>query len=132
MTSTVNLSRLPSTYDNFLFARIGDDAGGTSVSVLSAFARLDRDPWIEAGKLAGMSTDAAIGSLAKTLAIPAEVAKDGSAFPITASRLIGLLTPSPLIVISPQTATTCEMKFSDRLLISCFVVGWLCISLFVA
>jgi hypothetical protein len=35
-------------FDEFLRASIGEDRNGTGLSVLSAFARLNVDPWQEA------------------------------------------------------------------------------------
>ena len=130
--NTAASSRLPSTYDEFLFARIGDDADGSSVSVLSAFARLDQDPWIEAGRLARMSKDVAVASLAKTMGLPINVADGNKAAVTTASRLIALLTPLPIGSTHPKLAMDKKPKFSERLLISCFVLSWLCFSIFVA
>jgi hypothetical protein len=37
-----------SEYDDFLFASMGEDRNGLPLSVLSALARLDVDPWEEA------------------------------------------------------------------------------------
>ena len=42
-------------FDSFLFASIGDDRHGQPLSVLSALARSDVDPWEEAGALARIS-----------------------------------------------------------------------------
>jgi len=41
-------------FDDFLFASIDDGQNGPLLSVVSAFARLDVDPWKEAVSLAGM------------------------------------------------------------------------------
>ena len=51
--SAMVLSR-GSEYDAFLFAPIGEERNGMVLSVLSALARLDLDPWREAAELAGM------------------------------------------------------------------------------
>lgn len=48
----------------FLFARIGDEKSGMTLSVVSAFARLDIDPWTEAARLAGLPRAAAAATLA--------------------------------------------------------------------
>lgn len=45
-------SSLVSDYDAFLFASIGEDRNGMPLSVLSALARQDVDPWQEAAQLA--------------------------------------------------------------------------------
>lgn len=50
-------------FDKFLCASIGEDRNGTMLSVLSALARLDVDPWQEAADLApGLSHLAEHGS----------------------------------------------------------------------
>jgi hypothetical protein len=41
-------------YNDFLFASIGADATGTYLTVVSALARLDLDPWAEAAKFSRM------------------------------------------------------------------------------
>jgi hypothetical protein len=43
-----------SEFDAFLFAHIGEEKNGMLLSVLSALARLDLDPWREAAELARM------------------------------------------------------------------------------
>jgi hypothetical protein len=48
MTYSGSASRLGSEFDDFLFAPIGEDRNGMLLSVLSALARLDIDPWQEA------------------------------------------------------------------------------------
>jgi hypothetical protein len=51
-------------FDEFLCAPIGDDRNGTGLSVLSALARLNVDPWQEAMSLALMPREAAVVRLA--------------------------------------------------------------------
>ena len=48
-----------SEFDAFLFAPIGEEKNGMLLSVLSALARLDLDPWREAAELARMPKQAA-------------------------------------------------------------------------
>jgi len=54
-------------FDPFLFATLGDEQDGPLLSVVSALARLDVDPWKEAAILARMPRDKAsndsLGSL---------------------------------------------------------------------
>jgi hypothetical protein len=40
-------------YNDFLFAPIGEQANGMQLSVLSALARMNVDPWEEAARLVG-------------------------------------------------------------------------------
>ncbi|MEP7244469.1 MAG: hypothetical protein ABI885_12430 [Gammaproteobacteria bacterium] len=91
MTLAASTPRHGVLFDDFLFAPLGQDRNGLPLSVLSALARLDRDPWEEAATLARLPADAAALQLASLLrALPAEslVETDRGA---TATRLIALL-----------------------------------------
>lgn len=54
--------------ERFLYALVGEDSGGHSVSVLSILARLKLDPWEEAAALAALSREAAEQRLGQLLA----------------------------------------------------------------
>ena len=60
------LSRLDSQYDAFLFASVCETDEMT-LSVLSVLARHDVDPWQEAARLAQLSRDQAVNSLASKI-----------------------------------------------------------------
>jgi len=68
MTRCTSLAPLGSEFDSFLFAPIGVDGNGMLLSVLSALARLDIDPWQEAAQLAVLPREAAIQRLATLIA----------------------------------------------------------------
>jgi hypothetical protein len=73
MTRSTSLSQLPSEFDDFLHAPIGedgigDDGNGMLLSVLSALARLNLDPWQEAAKLAALPGAIAAQRLAALIA----------------------------------------------------------------
>jgi hypothetical protein len=55
-------------FERFLAAAVGQDRTGASVSVLSMFARLNVDPWIEAATLAKMKKASARQRLEASLA----------------------------------------------------------------
>ena len=57
-----------SEFDDFLHAPIEEDTNGTLLSVLSALARLDVDPWVEASRLAQLPSDIAILELTTLIA----------------------------------------------------------------
>ena len=59
MTHPSKKLTLGSEFDAFLFAPIGEEKNGMLLSVLSALARLDIDPWREAAELARMPKTAA-------------------------------------------------------------------------
>ena len=61
-------SLLNANLDAFLFASIGKEESGMSLSVASALARLGSDPWIEAERFAGMPQAMATDALAAMLA----------------------------------------------------------------
>ncbi|MFZ1122979.1 MAG: hypothetical protein WAN81_22360, partial [Candidatus Binataceae bacterium] len=91
---TSRFSQLGPEFDNFLFAPIGEDGNGMLLSVLSALARLDIDPWQEAAKLSGLPGGAATQRLASLIAALPDGA---SAYPdpaTVAARLVALL-PRP-------------------------------------
>jgi len=91
MTRSASFSVLASEFDDFLFAPIGDDRNEMPLSLLSALARLDIDPWQEAAELARVPRETATQRLASSIA----ALPDGpSAHPdpgTTAARLIALL-----------------------------------------
>jgi len=66
-TRIYSVGRLKSEFDDFLFASIGIGGNGMPVSVLSALARLDRDPWQEAAELAAISEKKAAVRLASMI-----------------------------------------------------------------
>lgn len=75
----------------FLFASVATEANGTTLSLMSVFARLGEDPWREAARLVGLPRSDAVASLARTLAaMPASgwTLPDATAI---ATRLIALL-----------------------------------------
>lgn len=78
-------------FDRFLHASVGEDRNGNGVTVLSALARLNLDPWQEASDLAALGREAAgvrLGSLlSRGRDVPA-IKHDDEAF---AQELAGLL-----------------------------------------
>ena len=88
-----------SDLNQFLFADIGTEANGTTLSVLSVFARRGSDPWTEAGRLAGLSKAEATDSLARMIAnMPNSLWTLPDAVAI-AVRLIGMLPARPALGI---------------------------------
>ena len=68
MTQTVLAPLIGPEFDKFLGASIGASQNGTTVSILSALARSDVDPWQEAAALARMPKEGAAIRLAKLIA----------------------------------------------------------------
>jgi hypothetical protein len=86
----VELSRLESQYDAFLFASVCETDEMT-LSVLSVLARHDVDPWQEAARLAQLSRDQAVNSLASKIWKSNSERWSASEASILAVRLIELL-----------------------------------------
>jgi hypothetical protein len=68
MASSASVSALGSEFDDFLYAPIGEDRNEMPLSVLTALARLDIDPWREAAELARLPRDTATQRLASLIA----------------------------------------------------------------
>lgn len=67
MMSAVTTARLRCEFDKFLYASVGDDNNGMPLTVLSALARADVDPWEEASKLTQLPPERAVTQLASLL-----------------------------------------------------------------
>ena len=83
--------RLGPEYDEFLFAPVCKEANGMHLSVLSALARLNLDPWEEATRLAAMPKEDARRVLISTLGFVAGTSRSPSEAQMTAARLVRLL-----------------------------------------
>lgn len=67
MTQIMPIYQLRSEFDDFLYASVGEE-NGMRLTVLSALARLDLDPWQEADQLASLSAKAATVRLTSLIA----------------------------------------------------------------
>jgi hypothetical protein len=94
MPLSVCASLLGPEFDDFLFAPLGEERNGMRLSVLSALARLEVDPWQEAAKLAGLPGATATARLASLIALlPDEPSMHRDPDRI-AARLVALLPRS--------------------------------------
>lgn len=59
MTRTNTLKPNLPEFEPFLYASVGQDSRGSAVTVLSALARLNLDPWAEAAELAALGREGA-------------------------------------------------------------------------
>lgn len=79
-----------SELNEFLFAAIGTEQNGMTLSVISGLARLGVDPWAEAARLAGLPVPAAVEALARKIAAISDGSWKSDAVRI-AERLVPLL-----------------------------------------
>lgn len=63
MTPHLSIQTAKPEFEPFLFAPIGEEPNGMTVSVLSGLSRLDLDPWEEAARLSQLSKERAIAAL---------------------------------------------------------------------
>jgi hypothetical protein len=80
-----------SEFDAFLYEPIGEEHNGMLLSVLSALARRNLDPWDEAARLAQLPDEAARGFLTSLLAALPEGPRQRTDPAALADRLISLL-----------------------------------------
>jgi hypothetical protein len=113
-TRTAQVTSIGTEYNSFLYATIGTDANGTQLSVLSAMARMNLDPWQEAANLAALPGKEAAGRLASLIAvIPGAPSVSGDPG-IVATRLIKLL-PSQTRIILPVLPSRKDLPGIDAL-----------------
>lgn len=104
-----------SVYNDFLYATIGverrgADGDGRDLSVLSALARLQVDPWHEAARLAGLPSDVASHTLAATFARLPDMSWEAVDVATTARRIVALLPTGAL----PAIPVTSEVAAAGR------------------
>jgi hypothetical protein len=83
-------STLPSAYNDFLYALVGESTNGALLTVLSVLARQNLDPWREAADLSRMPHETAAQRLISMItASPGQSSADNQE--AVADRLIALL-----------------------------------------
>lgn len=94
MARPCSVSPLRSEFDDFLYASIGEEKNGMQLSVLSALARQDVDPWAEAASLNRLTAESAVPKLAALIAALSDSLSTHVDSRTIAARLIGLLPRS--------------------------------------
>ena len=84
-------AHLGSEFNDFLYAPIGEEKTGMTLSVLSALARRDMDPWEGAARWNRLPAEVAVRELAALLAALPEEMSARTAPAALATRLIALL-----------------------------------------
>lgn len=95
-------STLSASYDDFLFAPVCEDPNGLRLSVLSALARFNVDPWEEAARLAAMPKQIAETTLLSILDLVSGRSWKSSEAAAAAAQLVRLL---PRLDEAAATAT---------------------------
>jgi hypothetical protein len=111
-------------FNEFLFATIGVDRNGGYLSVVSALARLDLDPWAEAEKLAKLPIEIAIKNLSALIAAQQEVPLDGQEREKMSARLVELLPRRLNIKIRPAVSSSHFKTANSRSAFSIFLFSF--------
>ena len=85
---------LSARYDDFLYAPVCDEPNGMRLSVISALARINVDPWDEAKRLAAMPKAMGERALISILSLVSEIRCKPQEAEAIAARLIRLLPQS--------------------------------------
>jgi hypothetical protein len=102
MDNRLSVLSVTSRYNQFLYAPICEEANGMQLSVLSALARMDVDPWEEATRLAAMPKAIAVRTLASTVGRVLGKSRNPSEMEVIAARLVHLLPqPGQGVAIAP-------------------------------
>ncbi len=104
MVEGASTARVPSIgpeYNAFLYAAVGADANGTVLSVLSAMARMNLDPWQESKDLGELSAKAAARRLASLIAAVPGGPSDPDESSVIAARLVKLLPSQTRSILPP-------------------------------
>jgi hypothetical protein len=116
---------LTSRYEDFLLAPICDEPGGMRLSVLSALARLNVDPWEEAARLAALATADAQKTLVSILDRFPGKRQRSTETEALAARLIALLPRTGETAIAKK-ATIADgriKRYSYWLMWLCFAIA---------
>ncbi|MGD1876113.1 MAG: hypothetical protein ACFB13_01270 [Kiloniellaceae bacterium] len=114
MTLRPEYSLAHSEFNDFLFAFVGEEKSGLSLTVLSAMARLGLDPWAEAARLSGLTKEAATSALTETISGLPEgdwKAKDLRAI---AARLVSFLPKRGTSSAKPSQGDNSEGATSNK------------------
>lgn len=104
MVNSALRSPLATQFGDFLYASIGEDNNGTPLTVLSALARQNVDPWEEAADLNRLRADAAMRKLTSMMAALPQGALANCEPKAVAARLLILLPQSSAFDLSPRKA----------------------------
>ena len=117
MNHSASIPQLESKFDAFLFAPVDDDENGMVLSVLSALARSNVDPWLEAASLVRMPERTAIERLTSLIAALPDgpsVRRDPARI---AARLIALLPRGAASEITSQTLLDVHATANSHILV---------------
>jgi hypothetical protein len=102
ITNSASVIHLDTQFDSFLFAAIGESKEGMCITVLSALARLNVDPWRKAAELSRLPGDVAGQKLASLIATLPDL-RSANLEPGLIDRLVTLLPTGKTALALEQT-----------------------------
>jgi len=120
-----------SDYDAFLFAEVGEDRTGAAVTVLSALARLDLEPWTEARELSRLGREDAQVRLTTHFEAMTDIPALALASAGRAAKLVSLLPKrAPLRVSKSLDAGTgsssnLSISWTTMAIVGVVVLTWI-------
>jgi hypothetical protein len=132
MPSTTTLSP---AFNDFLFATVCEERNETPLSVISALARLDLDPWSEAAELARLPADGAARRLSTLLAGVANLSSTLPDHETIAARLVALLPASANATVPlslPEGGVLTAVHFGLIRIMCLFLLGSMAVSVLLA
>jgi hypothetical protein len=125
MALSARFSLLHSDLNDFLFASVGEEQNGVTLSVLSALTRLGLDPWEEAERLRPLPKSVAAEALA-TLIARLPIRRTQSLDDLAISRRLVALLPNqkPAPLRGRKQAGGAQKKYMQAMiLLACLALG---------
>jgi hypothetical protein len=125
MALAARFSLLHSDLNDFLFASVGEEQNGVTLSVVSALTRLGLDPWEEAARLTPLPKARAAEALAPLIARLPICRTRSSDDLATSQRLVELLPDrKPKPMEGRERAAARQKKYwQAMILLACLVLG---------
>ena len=124
-----------SEYNDFLFASVGEEKIGMSLTVLTALTRLGVDPWLEAARLADLSKEAALQAFTATIAKLPEGDWKAADSEAIAQRLLSWLPGKstkavPAVAVKRSLADRMKLGFAPWLVWSALALAVLLVTVY--
>jgi hypothetical protein len=125
MALSARFSLLHSNLNDFLFASVGEEQNGVTLSVVSALTRLGLDPWAEAARLTPLPKARAAEALATLIArlpISRTLSSDDLAI---SQRLVELLPDQKTVPIEGRKRAAARHKnyWQAMIVLACLALG---------
>jgi hypothetical protein len=125
MALSARFSLLHSDLNDFLFASVGEEQNGVTLSVVSALTRLGLDPWEEAARLTPLPKPRAAEALATLIArlpISRTLSSDDLAI---SQRLVELLPDQKTVPMEGRKRAAARQKnyWQAMILLACLALG---------